>query len=63
MDKNRANCQKAAWTAEQIAAIWRGFKYLLESVSHERANGLEKRQEKLRKISIARADEAIEDSV
>ena len=49
MNRNRANCQHTAWTAEQMVALQRRFDYLLESVSCDRANELEKRQKKFRK--------------
>ena len=43
MDSNTANCQKTAWTAEQMVALQRGFDWPLEFVSYKQANGFEKK--------------------
>ena len=48
MDRNSANCQNSAWTAELMVAMQIGSGYWLEFVSCEWANGFENRQKKLR---------------
>ena len=62
MDKNSANCQNTAWTAEQMAAL-REDSIIYSSLSLvSEAIGSKRHCISSIKISIGRSNEAIEDS-
>ena len=64
MDRNRANCQNTAWTAEQMVALQKGFDCLFESVSCvAEPMGLKRDRKFEEKSAIGRNDEAIDGSV